>query len=183
MPPRNPARRRTFDWGFWLVASLTGLALTVVWRRDGFAVVQAVAIEDAELFLGIVPKVAAGTLIGELIRRLVPRETIVRWLGEGSGFKGLLIASCAGILFPAGPFTVFPLAAGLLIAGADRGAAVAFVTGWLLIGVNRIIIWELPLVGPDMVWLRVAASWWIPVAAGVLARFWRWGVPRGDAAP
>ncbi len=31
-----------------------------------------------------------------------------------------------------------------MVSGADRGSAVAFVTGWLLLGVNRAVIWELP---------------------------------------
>lgn len=159
-----------FDWSFWLIAGLSGLSLAVVWRREGLEVVRHVFLDDLVLFAEILPKVVAGTLIGELIRRLVPREAIVRWLGAGSGLRGLAIAALVGFLFPAGPFTVFPLAAALLLAGADRGAAVAFVTGWLLIGLNRMLIWELPFFGADVIGLRLAVSWWMPVAAGWLAR-------------
>ncbi len=168
MTPSSP--RRMFDWSFWLVAGLTALSLAVVWRSEGAGVVREIFLEDLGLFVEIIPKVIAGTLIGELIRRIVPRETIVRWLGEGSGFRGLAIAAFVGFLFPAGPFTVFPLAAALLVAGADRGAAVAFVTGWLLIGLNRMLIWELPFFGLDVVALRAGVSWWMPLAAGWLAR-------------
>lgn len=166
----KPSPRRLFDWSFWLIAGLTGLSLAIVWQRDGLDVVRHVLVDDLWLFAEILPKVIAGTLIGELIRRLVPREIIVRWLGAGSGIRGLVIAAIIGCLFPAGPFTVFPLAAALLVAGADRGAAVAFITGWLLVGLNRMLIWELPFFGPDVVILRLAVSWWMPVAAGWLAR-------------
>lgn len=159
-----------FDWSFWLIAGLTALAVAIVWRRDGLAAVRDIFVEDLGLFAEILPKVLAGTLIGELIRRLVPREIIVRWLGAGSGLRGLAVASLVGCLFPAGPFTVFPLAAALLVAGADRGAAVAFITGWLLIGLNRMLIWELPFFGTEVVGLRLAVSWWMPLAAGWLAR-------------
>jgi hypothetical protein len=169
-PAFAPSPRRLFDWSFWVIAALTGVSLAYVWQRDGGAVVRDVFVEDTWLLLEIVPKVIAGNLIGELIRRLVPRAVIVRWLGAGSGLKGLLIAAFVGFLFPAGPFTVFPLAAGLLIAGADRGAAIAFVTAWLLIGINRMVIWELPFFGLDVVSLRAATSFWMPVAAGWLAR-------------
>lgn len=162
--------RRLFDWSFWLIAGLTALSIAVVWRRDGVEVARHIFLEDLQLFVEIVPKVLAGTLIGELVRRLVPREVIVRWLGEGSGLRGLAIATVIGFLFPAGPFTVFPLAAALLVIGADRGAAVAFITGWLLIGLNRMLIWELPFFGGDIVLLRLALCWWMPVAAGLLAR-------------
>ncbi len=166
---RSP--RRLFDWSFWLIAGLASLSLAVVWRRDGGEIVRHIFIDDLWLFAEILPKVVAGTLIGELVRRLVPREVIVKWLGEGSGLRGLMIAAFVGFLFPAGPFTVFPLAASLLLIGADRGAAVAFVTGWLLVGLNRMLIWELPFFGADIVGLRMAVSCWMPVAAGLLARW------------
>lgn len=173
--PSRPAAlsaspRRLFDWSFWVIAALTAASLAVVWHHEGSAVVGEIFVKDLRLLAEILPKVIAGTLIGELIRRLVPREVIVRWLGAGSGLKGLIIAATVGLLFPAGPFTVFPLAAGLLLAGADRGAATAFVTGWLLIGANRILIWELPFLGADFIWLRLLVSFWMPVAAGWLAR-------------
>ena len=171
--------RRLFDWTFWLILGLTSLSLWIVWQRDGAGVVRQIFTDDLWLLAEILPKVIAGTLIGELIRRLVPREVIVRWLGAGSGWRGLVIAAFVGFLFPAGPFTVFPLAASLLVAGADRGAAVAFITGWLLIGLNRMLIWELPFFGFDVVALRIMVSWWMPVAAGWLARL----VPVGLADP
>ena len=170
--PQRTKPRALFDWSFWVIASLTLGSLLYVWSRDGTETVRSIITRDLVLFAEIVPKVIAGTFIGELIRRLVPREVIVRWLGEGSGLKGLALAAFIGFLFPAGPFTVFPLAAALLMAGADRGAAIAFVTGWLLIGLNRILIWELPFMGADLVALRVALCWWMPVAAGLLARWW-----------
>lgn len=178
--------RRLFDWSFWLIAVLTTLSLAIVWQRDGTEIVRHIFIDDLWLFAEILPKVIAGTLIGELVRRLVPREVIVRWLGEGSGLKGLMIAAFIGFLFPAGPFTVFPLAAALLISGADRGAAVAFVTGWLLIGLNRMLIWELPFFGADIVGLRMLVSCWMPVAAGLLARWLPLrlaGEPRQEGRP
>jgi uncharacterized membrane protein YraQ (UPF0718 family) len=179
--PARTKPRALFDWSFWVIAGLTLASLLHVWGRDGAETVRRIFMDDLVLFAEIVPKVIAGTLIGEFIRRLVPREVIVRWLGEGSGLKGLSIAAFVGFLFPAGPFTVFPLAAALLIAGADRGAAVAFITGWLLIGLNRMLIWELPFMGGDLVALRVALCWWMPLAAGMLARWWPVRLPGRSA--
>lgn len=155
-----------FDWSFAVVAGLSGFAFLYVWSSEGSGVVHDILAEDILLFAEILPKVFAGTLIGALIQILVPRATIVRWLGSGSGWTGLLIATLAGVLIPAGPFTVFPIAASLLLAGADRGTAVAFISGWLLLGLNRALIWEMPFFGTDIVLLRSALSVWMPFAVG-----------------
>ncbi len=163
-------KRPVFDWAFAFVAALSIGCAALVISRDGLPAAGTILVEDLELFASILPKVAAGCLIGALVRLLVPREAIVRWVGEGSGLRGLLIAAAVGAIFPGGPFTIFPLAAAFMLSGADRGSAVAFVTGWLLLGVNRAIIWEVPFFGTDVVLLRALISLPLPLAAGALAR-------------
>jgi uncharacterized membrane protein YraQ (UPF0718 family) len=163
-------RRTPFDWGFALVAVLSfGSMIWVTWR-DGWAVSAHILGEDVWLFLTILPKVMLGCLIGGLIRLLIARETIEKHIGEGSGLKGLAIAALIGTLFPAGPFTIFPLAAVLLVSGADRGAAIAFVSAWLLLGINRAIIWEMPFFGLDFVLFRFLISLPMPILLGMVAR-------------
>ena len=168
--PSPQKAQRQFDWSFWVVASLSIGCGSVVLIQDGVTVFLTIFEEDTLIFLSIVPKVIAGTLIGALVRLLVARETIAHWLGSGSGLKGLLIACVAGVLIPAGPFTVFPLAAAMMVAGADAGAAIAFVTGWLVLGLNRAIVWESPFFGLGFVGLRMLCSFWVPLACGYGAR-------------
>jgi uncharacterized membrane protein YraQ (UPF0718 family) len=176
-------KRPAFDWAFGIVVALSVGCAAYVLMKDGVAVSRAILIEDIELFLTILPKVAAGCLIGAFVRLLVPREIIVRWVGEGSGLKGLAIATVVGSIFPGGPFTIFPLAGAFLLSGADRGSAVAFVTGWLLLGVNRAIIWELPFFGTDVVALRFLASMPLPILAGLLTRLADRFVPERGSHP
>jgi uncharacterized membrane protein YraQ (UPF0718 family) len=166
--PRH--RRKTFDWAFALVCLISIVAFAVVALRDGMADVRIILADDARLLAEILPKVLAGTAIGALIRLLVSAETIRRFVGTDSGIKGLLIATIAGAIFPSGPFTIFPLAAAFMLAGADRGAAVTFITSWLLIGINRMIIWEMPFLGTDFVILRGLISLPIPIIVGMMAR-------------
>jgi len=178
-------RRTPFDWGFAIVAILSFGSMIWVTARDGFAVSQHILMDDAWLFLTILPKVMLGCLIGGLIRLLIARETIEKHIGEGSGLKGLAIAALIGTLFPAGPFTIFPLAAVLLVSGADRGAAIAFISGWLLLGINRAIIWEMPFFGLDFVLFRFLISLPMPVLLGLLARtaiFDRFAIGNGPEA-
>lgn len=172
--PSEASRLRRFlgelDWGLAIVAALSFGSAGYVLATEGTGVAKRLLAEDAWLFLGILPKVLLGCLIGAFIRRLIPREAIERHVGEGSGLRGLAIATAIGALFPAGPFTIFPLAAMLAVSGADRGAALAFVSGWLLIGVNRAIIWEMPFFGTDFVLARFLLSAPMPLLIGALAR-------------
>lgn len=158
------------DWGFFIVATISvSSAFYVLWR-DGLGVAQHILLEDAYLFVTILPKVALGCLIGGLVRLLISRETISRYIGAGSGWRGLVIAAGIGGLFPGGPFTIFPLAVILLASGADRGSAIAFISSWLLIGINRAIIWEMPFFGFDFVALRFVLSLPMPILLGLFAR-------------
>lgn len=163
-------KRPVFDWAFAIVAALSLGSAAYVLHRYGVDTAAEILREDIELFLTILPKVAAGCLIGAFVRLLVPREIIVRWVGEGSGLRGLAIATAVGAIFPGGPFTIFPLAGAFMLSGADRGSAIAFITAWLLLGVNRAIIWELPFFGTDFVMLRMLVSLPLPILGGMLAR-------------
>jgi uncharacterized membrane protein YraQ (UPF0718 family) len=163
-------KRRAIDGAFLVISALSLVAAFVVWRQEGWLGVEAVLIEDFKLFAIVLPKVAAGCVIGALVRLLVPQSVIVRWLGERSGLRGLALATLVGAVFPGGPFTIFPLAAALMLSGADRGTTTAFITAWLLIGLNRAVIWELPFMGTDLTLARNLLSLPLPLLAGAMAR-------------
>lgn len=172
--PRTPIRPFSLfsghDLGLVIVIVLSvGSAITVL-AREGGGVALGILTEDFYLFLTILPKVMLGCLIGALVRLLIARETIEKHVGRESGLRGLAVASLIGMLFPAGPFTIFPLAVVLIGAGGDRGTAIAFVSAWLLIGINRAIIWEMPFFGADFVLYRFAISLPMPILLGLAAR-------------
>jgi uncharacterized membrane protein YraQ (UPF0718 family) len=110
-----------------------------------------------------------GFLLAGLVSILVPREAVARALGEGSGAGGLFLASLAGILTPGGPFTHFPLLAALRSQGAGIGPLSAYITAWSLLGLHRILLWELPLLGWRFVLVRAGASILVAPAIGWIA--------------
>ena len=91
-------------------------------------------------------------------------------MGEKSGFSGLIFATLAGVITPGGPFTSFPIVFALWVAGADIGALVAYIAAWSLIGVYRLVIWEIPMMGLDLSILRFLVSIPLPLIAGLAAR-------------
>ena len=178
----RPARkRRAFDWSAAVIAALAIGSALFVFIRDGQARFLEILTEDLGLFGTMLPKVLAGCLIGAFVTLLLPRETIARWVGAESGLGGILVATVAGAILPGGPFTIYPVAAAFLAAGADAGAACAFVISWTLIGYTRAIVWELPFFGLDFVTWRIIFSLPLPILAGLAARYaWRFMKP---AAP
>ena len=123
-----------------------------------------------DLLVEVAPIMAGAVLLGGFAQALLPHSVVRRWLGDRSGFFGLLLATGAGILVPGGPITSFPRVAALVAAGADVGVTVAFVTSWALLGLNRIVVWELPFLGAHFALVRLGATLLLPLLAGMIAR-------------
>ncbi len=121
------------------------------------------------LILEITPRMIAAFTIAGLIQVIVPQDVIVRWMGQGSGMKGILIGMAFGSVTPGGPMTHFPVVASLYKVGVGIGPLVAYLTAWSLMGLQRLIMWELPFLGPQVVLIRVAVSFFFPFVAGWLS--------------
>ncbi len=152
---------------FAALAVISGISVYLL--RGGETFVR-VFWENLDFVLVILPRIAAAVLLAGFIQVLVPRDVVARWLGEKSGFKGLVVAALAGVVTPGGPMTSFPLVLALYASGAERGALVSYLTAWSLLGVQRILIWEIPLLGSDFTLIRFTACAALPLVAGVIAR-------------
>jgi uncharacterized membrane protein YraQ (UPF0718 family) len=120
------------------------------------------------LILEITPRMIAAFTLAGLIQAIVPQEVIVRWMGEGSGVRGIVIGTTLGSLTPGGPMTHFPVIASLFKMGVGVGPLVAYLSAWSLFGLQRIIMWEIPFLGVKVVALRVTVSFFFPFVAGWL---------------
>lgn len=159
-----------FDLSTAIIALASVGCATLVYFRDGADRLIEVLKSSSWLILDVLPRMAAGSLIGAFIAYVIPQRYIARTLGGESGFLGLLLGTIFGALVPGGPFTIYPIGSALLIAGADAGAMVAFVTSWTLIGYSRALVWELPFMGPDFTFWRVVICLPLPLLAGWLGR-------------
>jgi uncharacterized membrane protein YraQ (UPF0718 family) len=114
--------------------------------------------------------IAVSFLAAGLAEVLVPTQWVREALGRDSGLRGILLASAAGAVTPAGPFVSMPIAAVMLKSGAGAAPVVAFLTAWSLIALHRLVAWEIPVLGLQFALLRYAVCLALPVAAGLLAR-------------
>jgi uncharacterized membrane protein YraQ (UPF0718 family) len=150
-------------------AAVAGLAAWALAEQDGAGAVEAALVDAAELMLLVGPILVTAVLISGYVQTMVPRDAMERWLGRGSGLRGLTLSAMAGALTPGGPFAAFPLVVALWESGAGFGVCVAYLTSWSVLGVQRALVWEIPLLGADFVLLRLAASLVLPLVAGILA--------------
>ena len=117
----------------------------------------------------ILPLLVFAFIVAGMIKVLLPQELMSRWVGEESGFRGILIGTVAGGIMPGGPYVSLPLAAGLLRAGAGLGTMVAFLTAWSLWAVARMPM-ELGIMGWRFTLVRLACTFFFPPIAGFLAQ-------------
>ena len=116
----------------------------------------------------VLPLLLFAFIAAGMIQSLVPGETMAKWLGAESGFRGIWLGTLAGALIPGGPYVSFPLAAGLLRAGAGAGTLVAFLVAWSLVSIPRLPM-EVGLLGWRFTGIRLACTFFVPPLAGWLA--------------
>lgn len=154
-------------WFFVLLAAVS--ALLVAWLKGSEALTRA-AVQSMTLLMTVTPMILVGLFLGGLVKELSDPQRIAPVLGARSGWRGLLLATALGAATPGGPFAAFPIVYALFLAGADIGAVVTYLTAWSVLGLHRLVIWELPLLGPDFVLARALASLPLPLLAGLVAR-------------
>ncbi|MEC9022572.1 MAG: permease [Pseudomonadota bacterium] len=167
----SPITRKIFDGSLLVFALLALAAGLAVWFWKGPVAFDR-AVDDAwALFQFIMPRVGAAVLIAAFLQLLIPREVVSRLIGDQAGIKSVVIATIAGALTPGGPLTSFPVVVALYVSGANKGALVAYISAWAMIGFQRILVWELPLMGEEFTAIRVGASVLLPVICGTVALY------------
>lgn len=121
-----------------------------------------------KLFFQILPNLILGFLMAGLAQELLPRDIVAKYAGEESGLPGYLIATMMGALTPGGPFFQFPFVAALWKAGAGVGQITAYVTAWALLGFQRVVVWEGPVMGWSYTSARFLTNLIAPTILGYL---------------
>ena len=143
------------------------IALAVIYFKSPEAAYKGLN-ATGSLMLEIAPRMIAAFTLAGLFQAVVPEEVILRWMGHGSGFRGILIGMSLGGITPGGPMTHFPVIASLFKMGVGIGPLVAYLSAWSLFGLQRVIMWEIPFLGAKVVAIRIAVSFLFPLVAGWL---------------
>ena len=163
----HAALRKSMDTSSLLMVAAAVIAVIAVYLKSPKAAEAGVG-AGLSLIVEIAPRMVAAFTLAGLVQAVVPQETIVRWMGQGSGYRGLMIGMTLGSVTPGGPMTHFPVIASLYKVGVGVGPLVAYLSAWSLFGLQRIIMWEIPFLGAKVVAIRVAVSFVFPFLAGWL---------------
>ncbi|HDL90339.1 MAG TPA: hypothetical protein ENG14_05490 [Thermodesulforhabdus norvegica] len=158
---------------FLIMSLLAVAAAFIAYKKDPFIIPES-ARSSAILAVKIIPLIVVALFLAALVERIMPRNLIIKYVGSGSGWKGLFIGSLLGIITPGGPFVQFPIVMSLFKAGADIGPLVAYLSAWALLGMSRVLMIEVPLLGLPIVTVRFLSSLLFPPIMGFVAKFlWR----------
>jgi uncharacterized membrane protein YraQ (UPF0718 family) len=140
-----------------VLAYLKDPGLPWIGARNGFSMV-----------VFILPRLIPAMLIAGLLQVVVPHEVVSRYFGQQGGLRAIVVASLAGVVTPGGPMVSVPFMVAAAHSGAGLPSLVAYMTSWSLFGMQRIISWEVPLMGWQFVGVRLLASLAFPILAGWL---------------
>lgn len=142
---------QNYKWAF--ILPLILLVIYFFNQKMGITAARATA-KNFRSMLTVLPPILM--LIG-LLDVWVPRSTMIKYLGHGSGLKGILIALFLGSL-SAGPlFAAFPVAAILLKKGARPAYVIFFLGAWSSSKLP-ILIYELASFGKVFTLIHVSSN-------------------------
>ena len=191
MPSEDPTERirwaqvlqAGFGRSFWLFVTFAVVMATLCFLVLGPDAFQNALIRDGELLGGLLPRVLAAQVVAGFVWVLLPRDRMSAFLRRNQGRRALIIAAAAGAITPGGPASAFPFLAILAGMGADIGILVTYITSWALLGIQRIIVWDMPFMGVDFSLLRFLIGAPLPILAGLVARRLPFTVSFEESAP
>jgi uncharacterized membrane protein YraQ (UPF0718 family) len=109
-----------------IITAVMLMVLTIINNQIGFKALNIAAYSLKEMLLVIPP---VFVLLG-LLDVWVPRETIIKYMGEGSGVKGIVLSILIGSA-AAGPlYGAFPVAAVFMKKGVKFSNILIFIGAW-----------------------------------------------------
>lgn len=134
------------------------------WRRRDGSARHSVEVGWAT-FKRTLPLLVVAFIIVGYVNALEPQAFVRTWIGPGSGLRGVLIGTFAGMLLPGGPYVVFPLIGTLYATGAGMGPTLAMITSWAALALLS-VSFELPFLGWRFTLIRLGLGFLVPVLVG-----------------
>ncbi|MFC1952745.1 permease [Chloroflexota bacterium] len=158
---------KKLDTTLLILIALVCLTAAAVFWKGGLNLTISGFIQAGHLLNNIWLRLILGFTLGGMIQVLIPREIIAKWLGPASGMKGIFIGSYTGTIVSGAPYVMLPIVASIYRAGAGVGPIMALLTGQGLIGLQMLIVWQIPFFGVELPLARYIVCLFIPPITGL----------------
>jgi len=149
-----------------IINGIAVVALLIAFIKDKEKAIKSLKIAGKS-FIRMLPMVFIIIIIIGLLLGFVPANQISRFVGEQSGFLGILLVGVVGALMHIPALLSFPLAASLLEKGASVSAVAAFITTLTMIGTITLPL-EIKELGKKMALLRNGISFVIAIIIALI---------------
>ncbi len=149
-----------------IINAIAVVALLIAFIKDKEKAIKSLKIAGKS-FIRMLPMVFIIIIIIGLLLGFVPANQISRFVGEQSGFLGILLVGVVGALMHIPALLSFPLAASLLEKGASVSAVAAFITTLTMIGTITLPL-EIKELGKKMALLRNGISFVIAIIIALI---------------
>lgn len=163
----NNRASRKLDTTLLILIVLVLIALAIAFWQGGVQQIISGLTQTGRLINSVWLRLILGFALAGLVQVLVPRQLIAKWLGHASGLRGILIGSYIGIIMPGGPYVMLPIVASIYRAGAGVGPIIALLTGRAMLGIQMLIVWQIPFLGVEIALSRYLACLLLPPLAGL----------------
>ena len=152
--------------------ALAGVALALMalaFYQGGLPLVSKGLGVGGKNFITLLPLVITAFIIAGLATVIATAGSIKNWLGEESGWKGLLLGGLGGAIIPGGPYVFYPVAISLRKSGASLGTLVSFIAGKNLWSLGTVPL-ELAILGARLTLVRWVVTLVFPPVMGFIAQ-------------
>lgn len=120
-----------------------------------------------KMFMNLLPALFNILILVSIVLYLLPKETLVKWLGHDSGWLGMAVAAILGSISLIPGFIAFPLGGILLKSGVSYQVIAVFITTLMMVGILTLPL-EAKYFGMRVALLRNALSFIGAVLIGIL---------------
>lgn len=167
---KEKKNKKGFDVALLILVTLVLVAFVLSYLKGGWQLTSLSLTKAGGLFEKVWFRLLLGFLLGGFIQALIPRSLVSKWLGTGSGLKGILIASYVSMFATGGPYVWLPIVASIYKSGADIGPVLSLITARAILSIQMLVIWQIPFFGAELSLSRYIPCLLVPPIVGLIGR-------------
>ncbi|MDD5258873.1 MAG: permease [bacterium] len=148
---------------FLIIATITIIASFFADRQKTLVGIK----KGLKMFINLLPALLNILVLVSIVLYLLPKETLVKWLGHDVGGIGISVAAILGSISLIPGFIAFPLGGILLKSGVSYQVIAVFITTLMMVGVLTLPL-EAKYFGMRVALLRNALSFIGAVLIGIV---------------